>query len=231
MDIDENENKLQNNFRCQFCNSNFVSQKNLDGHLKNAKYCLNIQGKNHESHRCYACNKSFSTKHWLVHHQVACVDYIVSEKTKIFRETAERLIDENTNLREMIKEILKCIKIGDRVEIDQIERKIYPVRDKYPPNVIYILTTNDMSSKGEYIFGKTKCLTNRLSTYNKTCDHIVVYYKECELEYMDLIEKTVFKKLDAYRPDKNRERFVLPDDESIDLFKNVIDECVKFFCS
>jgi hypothetical protein len=47
--------------------------------------------------------------------------------------------------------------------------------------------------------------------YDKTCDHYVVYYKECKNEEeMDLIEDMVIKKLDKYKEVANRDRFVLP---------------------
>ena len=43
------------------------------------------------------------------------------------------------------------------------------------------------------IVGKAKNLKCRLSTYNKTCDHQVVYYKECKSEeYMNTTETLVY---------------------------------------
>ena len=74
MDLDlkmEDEKRDLNKFFCQFCNSSFVSQKNLDGHLKNAKYCLAIRGEAKDTNLCIGCNKPFSTRHWLTTHQVA----------------------------------------------------------------------------------------------------------------------------------------------------------------
>ena len=78
-----------------------------------------------------------------------------------------------------------------------------------------------------YIIGKATNLTDRLSTYNKTCDHEVVYYKKCETEEnMDLSEKLILNKLDKYREVANRDRFILPLDEDIKLFMNIIDKYV-----
>ena len=35
-------------------------------------------------------------------------------------------------------------------------------------------------------------LTTRLGTYNKTCDHKVIYYKACKIEkHMDLSEEII----------------------------------------
>ena len=71
---------------------------------------------------------------------------------------------------------------------------------------------------------------NRLSTYNKTAEHQVVYYKECKQEeYMNTIENMVLIKLDKYREKANIDRFVLPVENNILLFTDIIDNSVKFF--
>jgi hypothetical protein len=56
-------------------------------------------------------------------------------------------------------------------------------RTNYPEaNIIYILTTEDHKKNRIYIIGKAKNLKDRLSSYNKTCEHEVVYYKGCKSE-------------------------------------------------
>ena len=45
---------------------------------------------------------------------------------------------------------------------------------------------------------------------------------------MSSVEGVIFKKLDPYRQQANRERFVLPDGNNITLFTNVIERCVNF---
>ena len=103
-------------------------------------------------------------------------------------------------------------------------------RVEYPEkNVIYLLTTEDHLKRRTYIVGKAKNLTNRLGTYNKTCDHNVVYYKECKGEDdMDTAETMVLTKLRDYREKANRDRFILPEDKEISFFIGVIDECIRF---
>lgn len=97
----------------------------------------------------------------------------------------------------------------------------------FESNVIYMLTTEDHKKRNTYIIGKAINLTERLSTYNKTCDHEVVYYKTCENEEnMDLSEKLILNKLDKYREVSNRDRFILPEDENIKLFINIIDKYI-----
>ena len=103
-------------------------------------------------------------------------------------------------------------------------------RVEYPEkNVIYLLTTEDHLKRRTYIVGKAKNLTNRLGTYNKTCDHTVVYYKECKGEDdMDTAETIILSKLRDYREKANRDRFILPEDKEISFFIGAIDDCIRF---
>jgi hypothetical protein len=78
-------------------------------------------------------------------------------------------------------------------------------------------------------YGKATNLTSRLSTYNKTDEHEVIYYQQCSNEdRMSIVENMVFSKLEKYRESANRERFVLPENMKIDLFVDVIKECIIF---
>jgi hypothetical protein len=96
-------------------------------------------------------------------------------------------------------------------------------------NVIYILTTKNLKKERRYILGKAINLTNRLSTYNKSDEHEVVFYQECpDEEIMGMVETLVFQKLKEYREQANRERFILPESGNIEIFTDTIKECVKF---
>jgi hypothetical protein len=103
-------------------------------------------------------------------------------------------------------------------------------RIEYPEkNVIYMLTTEDHLKRRTYIIGKAKNLTNRLSTYNKTSNHTVVYYRECcNEDDMDTAETMVLSKLRPYREQANRDRFILPEDKDESFFTNTIDNCIQF---
>ena len=46
-------------------------------------------------------------------------------------------------------------------------------------NVVYILTTKLMKKDRRYILGKATDITSRLSTYNKSDEHKVVYFGSC----------------------------------------------------
>ena len=119
-----------------------------------------------------------------------------------------------------------------KLKIDCLTKKYVKLqsRVKYTDkNVIYILTTPSHKKEGKYILGKATNLTNRLSVYNKTDDYEVVYYQSClDEETMALAEKCVFLKLKNYRQQANRERFILPSDQTIDVFINSIKDTIEF---
>jgi len=116
------------------------------------------------------------------------------------------------------------IQLLEDTYIKQQKRKNYPTK-----NVIYMLTTEDHKKNRLYIIGKAFNLKNRLGNYNKTAEHEVVYYKNCESEKdMSAIETLVLKKLNKYREKANRDRFILPLENDISLFTNVINDCINF---
>jgi len=105
------------------------------------------------------------------------------------------------------------------------QRKEYPEK-----NVIYVLTTEDNKKKRTYIIGKARKLKIRLSSYNKTAEHKVVYYKECKNEeQMNIIENMVLNKLEEYREKANRDRFILPLEKEISFFTEIIEKSINFF--
>jgi len=91
--------------------------------------------------------------------------------------------------------------------------------------VIYIVTTEYRAAQGHYKIGKTQDLKNRMSTYNTSEKHEVVYYTQCkDKETMDILEKFIHKKLDSKRVETNREWFNSEDGED---FIKIIEECKK----
>jgi hypothetical protein len=103
-------------------------------------------------------------------------------------------------------------------------------RDDYPEsNVIYMVTTEANKNKRNYIIGKTTNLKNRLSTYNKTTEHEVIYYKSCKNESaMNIVETIILNKLEEYKEKANRDRFVLPLEKDISFFTDIINESINF---
>ncbi len=123
---------------------------------------------------------------------------------------------------EKINRSTKKIKELENMVLKKQKREIYPEL-----NVIYMLTTQDHKKRNTYIIGKATNLTDRLSTYNKTCDHEVVYYKECKNEeHMDLSEKIILLMLDEYREVINRDRFILPKGKDNKFFIDIINKYI-----
>ena len=104
-------------------------------------------------------------------------------------------------------------------------------RTKYPKsNVVYLVTDKKSKKENEYVIGKTINLTNRLSTYNKTEDFEVIYYKGFESEeQMDLAETMVLERLNKYRKQANRDIVILPTGENIKIFTDAIDKVFAYF--
>ena len=122
---------------------------------------------------------------------------------------------------------------GHKLRIQYLTKKYVKSqpREQYKErNVVYILTTERMKKDRVYILGKANNLTNRLSTYNKSDEHEVIYYQECgDEETMALVETAVFHQLKEYREQANRERFILPKTEEIKFFSEKIKKSVEFF--
>jgi hypothetical protein len=134
-------------------------------------------------------------------------------------------IDNDTDKNDIIKDKEEQIKILKNLVLKKQKRVQY--NDKY---VIYILTTLENKKNNVYIIGKAINLTNRLSTYNKTTEHQVVYYKACNnKEDLKMIENMVLCKLKDFKEQANRDRFILPNDKNINFFTEIIDDCINFF--
>ena len=145
-------------------------------------------------------------------YEVMLTGKIDISKTKSFQQLRLENKDHKLRIKYLTK---KYVKLQPRVQYNE-------------KNVIYILTTPSHKKEGKYILGKATNLTNRLSTYNKTDEHEVVYYQECKDEdTMTMVEQLVFHKLKDYREQANRERFILPEGKSIELFIDVIKKSIE----
>jgi hypothetical protein len=130
----------------------------------------------------------------------------------------------NINLQNKLKISNNKIKLLEDAYLRKHKRKDY-----LETNVIYMVTTEANKNKRNYIIGKTTNLKNRLSTYNKTSEHEVIYYKSCKNESsMNIVESIILNKLDKYREKANRDRFILPLEKDITLFTDIIDDAIKY---
>ena len=241
---------------CEYCKKTYSSKSNLTNHQKTAKYCLKIQNEigltnnKEKSYDCQYCNKQFSSNQRLTYHLENCLQKFASSIAEIqkLKELITGITAENKLLKEQLSNKNPYIYISELQEklqelalasIDQKNDLISGMIKKYvkkqprkqydEQNVIYILTTSSLQKDRRYILGKAKNLTNRLSTYNKTDEHKVIFYQGCEDEdTMNFLEPLVFKKLKEYREQANRERFILPEDKNIDFFIDTIKNCFEF---
>ena len=99
-------------------------------------------------------------------------------------------------------------------------------------NVIYIVTTEYKEAQGHYKIGKTKDLKERMSVYNTSDKHEVIYYTNCKTKKkMDILEQLIHDKLedkriaDASAPEPNKEWFL--SEEDAEDFIKTIEECKK----
>lgn len=236
---------------CEFCKSNFKNLSILNNHKNTAKYCkkiqesLNIEITN--SFTCEFCDKKLSQKVDLQRHYLICKkksEVNIENKYKE-RETylENQIIFYKSELDKkdlIIKELQDSISnialqgnIDKQSKIDNLVKKYVkkvPRVQFTEKNVIYILTTDRLEKDNIYIIGKAKNLTNRLSTYNKTDEHRVVYCHECSDEnIMNVVENMVITKLTEYKERANRDRFILPKDTAVDIFINTIKDSANFF--
>jgi KilA-N domain/C2H2-type zinc finger len=131
----------------------------------------------------------------------------------------------HVEINKLLQEKEQRIKLLENTYLKKHQRTDYPEQ-----NVIYMLTTEDHKQRRTYIIGKAKKLKNRLSSYNKTAEHEVVYYKSCKNEeIMNLVETMVLIKLKEYKEQANRDRFILPLEKDISFFKDIIENCCNFW--
>jgi hypothetical protein len=157
----------------------------------------------------------------------------LEKENEIYKEKLEKLENTIIGIAEAKQEILNSESFDNQIEELTLKyggkKKQQRRQQIKEPNVIYILTTTPLKEGRRYIFGKSKNLTTRLSTYNKTDEHEVIYYQACGSEgNMDTIEKMVLNRLEKYREVENRDRFILPEDKDIEFFINVIKQNVEF---
>uniref|UniRef100_A0A6C0I764 KilA-N domain-containing protein n=1 Tax=viral metagenome TaxID=1070528 RepID=A0A6C0I764_9ZZZZ len=93
-------------------------------------------------------------------------------------------------------------------------------------NVIYIITTEYKEAQGHYKIGKAKDLKERMSVYNTSDKHEVIYYTSCKTKKkMDLLEQIIQDRLESKRIEPNKEWF-LSEDDAEDFIK-IVEECKK----
>ena len=231
---DDIENDNNNNYICEYCNKSFTSNFRFQQHLK---ICLNKYKKNiidlkldlqNMSDNLSETNKTLSETNKTLY-ELQVENRILKQNSPVLEsDTQKHLVELQSKLQEIA---LAAIEQKNEVITSMVKKyvKKQPRKHFDCSNVIYILTTPSLKKDRRYILGKAKNLTNRLSTYNKSDEHEVIFYQDCgDEEAMNALEPFVFKKLNEYREQANRERFILPKDKHIDFFKDTITNCFEF---
>lgn len=241
-------NHNEKKFSCSYCNKTFTQTGSLNRHLKSCNHkkfdkILTDQIKIHDQKinqlkkkyekQIQDMKKSLEEKY---EKQIQDIreefKLDLKEEKKYYENIIQNIIKNiSSNNREDLKDIIKFSINDDKKRIEKLEKKYLKKQSRqiYEENLIYILTTERLKKDRVYIIGKTTNLTRRLSTYNKSDEHEVVFYKKCkDEESMTMAEKLVFKHLEEYIQFANRERYILPEGEDISLFSNVIEKCINF---
>jgi hypothetical protein len=191
---------------------------------------------------CSTCKKKYTTRSGLWKHKKKCLPKVETNIGVIESIMLAKINELQNQLAPLLQNTIQTQEVSAATEIDletktkriEVLEKTYLKKQKRhhfeDNNVIYIVTTEDNKLRRNYIVGKARNLTNRLSTYNKTAEHEVVYYMKCHDEQtMGIIEAMVMKKLEKYRECANRDRFILPEEADISLFTDAIDTAVAYF--
>lgn len=156
---------------------------------------------------------------------------ILDEKNKLEEEN-KRIQEEKLELKEENKFLTEA-HLEKNKEIKNLQNKVIQKQRKpkcKDRNCVYLVQDEHHKKERIYIIGKAIDLDDRLSSYNKTHDTEIIYYRSCNsAKQMNHIEKCVLTKLDRYRQVANRDRFILPENEDISLFTNVVDLFVDAF--
>ena len=212
-------------YECKYCNKNFSTNQRLSKHtlicINKFKYDIKIKDEvnttqTEQINENFKIINNLEIEIKLLKEQLNKEDphTYISELHNKLHEIALAAVDQkNEVITNMVK---KYVKKQPRKQFDC-------------SNVIYILTTPSLKKDNRYVLGKAKNLTNRLSTYNKSDEHEVIFYQDCcDEDTMNTLEPMIFNKLKDFREQANRERFILPENKNIDFFKDTIKKCFEF---
>jgi hypothetical protein len=123
-------------------------------------------------------------------------------------------------------------KKNKELEFLKIKNHRIQQREKCPnTNVIYIITNETLKKEKIFLFGKAVNLEKRLTTYNKSLEHEIIFQKSFkDIYHLNTAEIMIFYKLNKFRDKFTRkEKFFLPEDKEISLFTNVVQQTHEWF--
>jgi len=157
-------------------------------------------------------------------------DVLVSKWVYEIMLTGKVDIRDNKTTQELDKMNIENKLLKNRIKL--LESKVLQKQPRETfeenKNVIYIVTTEYKEAQGHYKIGKAQDLQKRMSVYNTSEKHEVIYNTSCKnKKSMDLLEQIVHMKLEDKRVEPNKEWF-LSEEDGEDLIK-VIEEYKKMF--
>ena len=174
------------------------------------------------------CLKSDTEKSNEIHDYYIKLEEILQDVLLEQTDELKLQLDQKEALIEFQEE--ENIKQSNRIKLLEIKTSKKVERTENGKNVIYIITNEYLKNDRTFIVGKAISLINRMSQYNKSAEHEVVFQRECNnAKQMSLIEENILYKLDKYRERANRDRFILPEGLCISLFINVVNKACDWF--
>jgi len=181
------------------------------------------------------CSSNFSLQvsKWI--RELILTDKVELGKEKSNEELQKQLEDQiklNVELQKKTEEYM--IEIEKKTEENQVLANKFvrlQKRETFPDNnVVYIVTNDELEKERIFLLGKAVNMKTRLTSYNKSMEHKVVYYKSFKNMYqMKVAEMMVLYKLNQYKTKEKKERFLLPENQDISLFTKVIDDSYDWF--
>ena len=155
-------------------------------------------------------------------------DVLVSKWVYEIMLTGKVDVRDNKTTEELDKLNIENKLLKNRIKLLESKTLQKQPREKFDENknVIYIITTDHKESNGHYKIGKAQNLQKRLSVYNTSEKHEVIYNTSCKTKKnMDLLEQIVHNRLESKRVEPNKEWF--ESEEDAEDFIKVIEECKK----
>lgn len=175
--------------KCPYCNNTFNSKYTLKNHIRTARYCIQKREGtvNVEEFVCSKCPKTFTSKQWLLSHQIKC-----GESIGKLQERNKNLTVKVKKLEEKIKE--QHIEYREKIKEQELkyEEKIKELQDKLENIAIKAVqrptTTNNKTMINNFIQNMQPVTSDLLmqSAPNLTLEHVqrgASGYAEYALEY------------------------------------------------
>jgi hypothetical protein len=92
---------------CQYCLNTFKTLSNLNYHIKNAKYCIELRNeKQKDDFECSKCNKLFTTNQAKQLHEKKCTSTLVEDENRLeLRLLKQRLEDKENTIKDLRKQL------------------------------------------------------------------------------------------------------------------------------